>query len=250
MKVAILLYGQPRDYLKGYHKIKSFIKKQEDCNFDFFYHCWTLNENEKYKHSKWREIDENTLIYNKDTESHLQELYNPILHNYENQNNVHFDELLYKNTIAYNNTTGLKFENIHNVLFQMYSRNKARDLLNNYINKNKINYDFVLMTRFDISVMPKVNFNELDNKYVYISDIHCPRNIIPDNCIIAEPDVFLDWFNIYENLKYILNNNTLFQKIISLNEEFEINPEQIVLANYIFHFKSTENIRYFKGGTI
>ena len=47
MRVAVVLFGQPRDYLKGYNNTMAFIKQQKDCKFDFFYHTWKLNENEK-----------------------------------------------------------------------------------------------------------------------------------------------------------------------------------------------------------
>ena len=36
MNIAIILYGQPRNYIKGYNNIKQFIKTQHNCHFDFF----------------------------------------------------------------------------------------------------------------------------------------------------------------------------------------------------------------------
>ena len=110
MNIAVVLYGQPRDYLKGYNNIMAFIEKQKDCKFDFFYHCWKLNENEQYKYSPWRNIDANTLIYSEKIITDLEELYKPISYEIENQNQVSFDDSLYKNTIAFNNTKGLKID--------------------------------------------------------------------------------------------------------------------------------------------
>jgi len=250
MNIAIVLYGQPRDYLKGYNNIIKFINTHKDCKFDFFYHCWILNENEKYKCSPWRNIDEKELIYNKNTISDLKKLYNPVLYENENQNELSFDESLYKNTIAFNNTYGLKLTNINNTLFQMYSRNKARNLLHSYLEKmdNKVHYDFVIFFRFDISnsKMPKVKFSELDKSRVYTSYPIFNRKYIDDNFIIAPTNIFLEWFNIYDRLKDILNNQELLEKVVSLNEKLQINAEELILAKYIFHYQNIENISYFQ----
>jgi hypothetical protein len=252
MNIAIVLYGQPRDYLKGYNNIIAFIKTQKNCKFDFFYHTWKLNKNESYKCSPWRNIDTNNLIYHENIINNLQELYNPISYEISNQNELDFDDLLYKNTIAFNNTRGLKINNINNILYQMYSRNKARNLLYEYLNKidNTIHYDFVMILRFDINIMPEVNLNEMDTSKTYISDIHYPRKVIPDNCIITPTKIFLEWFNIYETLKDILDNADLLKNLHILNEDLHINAEELILAKYIFHYKNFINIRYFKGGLI
>lgn len=252
MNIAVVLYGQPRDYIKGYNNIMAFIQKQSDCKFDFFYHTWKLNENEIYKHSPWRQLDNDTLIYNNNIINNLQELYNPILVEIENQNDITFDKSLYINTLAYNNTTEEAiFNNINNILFQMYSRNKARNLLQTYLNNhNNIYYDFVLFVRFDIGIMPELSFNELNKSNVYVSDLHCPRKVLPDNCIISPTKIFLEWFNIYDMLSDILNNEYLQQNISDLNENFIINAESLILAKYIYHYKNIDNISYFNGGLL
>jgi hypothetical protein len=253
MHIAIVLYGQPRNYLKGYHNITEFIKTQYNCTFDFFYHCWVLNENETYKHSPWRNISSSDLCFNTNTSIELQKLYKPISHEIENQNDVMFEPSIYKDTIAFNNNTDKNLlNNINNTLFQMYSRNKARNILDRYLEKmgETVHYDFVMMLRFDISNMPSIQFNELDKLKVYISNIHCPRKIIADNCIIAPIPIFLQWFNIYDRLKDIINNTQLLEDIIKLNETIYINAEELIFAKYIFQYKNTDNISYFNGGNI
>lgn len=37
MKIAICLYGQPRDYKYGYKCISNFIKNNNENSFDFFF---------------------------------------------------------------------------------------------------------------------------------------------------------------------------------------------------------------------
>ena len=193
-----------------------------------------------------------TYFFNKNIINELNTLYKPISYEIENQNNLICDELLYKNTLAFNNTNGLLLTNINNTLFQIYSRNKARNLLYTYLEKmgNKVYYDFVIHLRFDISSMPDIYFNDLNKSKIYISNIHYPRKIFPDNCIIAPTNIFLEWFNIYEMIKDIINNISLLENIIKLNENIIINPEQLIFAKYIFHYKDTDNISYFQGGVI
>jgi hypothetical protein len=252
MNIAFVLYGQPRDYIKGYNNIMDFCKKQVDCKFDFFYHCWILNENETYNHSPWRNINKNELSYKKNTVNDLKQMYNPISYKIENQNEITFDESLYKNTLAYNNIEdNKKILNINNTLFQLYSRNKARNLLDIYLkNNNNVNYDFVITLRFDINVMPLLQFNILDKTKVYVSNTLYPRKIIPDNCIISPTRIFLEWFNIYDMINEILDNKSLFDDLRSLKESLEINPEELILAKYIFQYKNIDNILYFQGGLI
>ena len=130
----------------------------------------------------------------------------------------------------------------------MYSRNKARNLLHTYLKKidYKVHYDFVIILRFDIDLMPKIHFNKLNKSNVYVSNIHLPRKIIPDNCIIAPTNIFLEWFNVYDMLKNILDNTQLLKIVTELNENIIINAEQIIFAKYIFHYQNTDNILYFQ----
>ena len=246
MKIAIVFYGQPRDYLKGYANIMNFMKNQE-CDFDFFYHCWSLNENQSYEHSPWRNIQ--TSIYKESIMEELKGLYNPISYEIENQSLIKFDTT-YLNTIAYRNTKGLKLKNINNILYQLYSRNKSRNILHAYLLNHKVHYDFVLFTRFDIGIMPQLKLSELDKTKTYVSDILLPRKIIPDNCILTPTPIFLKWGAIYENLQFLLNNKLLEERVRMLNENLEINAEELIFASYILHYGNTDNILYFKGGNL
>ena len=251
MKIAIVLFGQPREHIKGYNAIMSFINKHKDCEFDFFYHCWKLNENEEFKHSPWRRIDRNKLIFTENILTELQELYKPILYEVENQNNIMFDDILYRDTLAFTNTNSVNLNNINNTLFQLYSRNKARNILDRYLKEmnDRVNYDFVLFTRFDIGIMPEISFNKIEKSKTYVSNCLYPRKIMPDQCIIMSTETFLEWFNdIYYNLRDLLDNKEVSEIVIKSNESFSINQEEILFSKYLFHYKNTNNIDYFKGG--
>ena len=130
----------------------------------------------------------------------------------------------------------------------MYSRNKARNLLDAHIKNTNSCYDFVIMARFDMLAMPNLKLTEIDKSKTHVSDIHRPRNIIPDCNFIIPTNTFLEWFNIYEKLTDILDNDHLLKLINSLGERIYINPEELISAKYILHHKNLDNIVYVKGG--
>jgi len=248
MKVAFLMYGQPRNYLSGYNVIKKFLSNQNDANVDFFYHCWTINNDEKYPASPWRNIHQNELYYRENTIEHLKELYNPIAFEYEVQK-LNFDvipELM--NTNVYKNTCEPCKLNTINVISQMYSRNKVRNLLDKYTKETNITYDCVILTRFDITMdihyLPNLKLNNLDLSKIHVSNSLRPRKIFSDNFIISPLSVFLKWFNIYEELLNYIDNTELLETVKSLGEGIAINPEELVFSKYILHYKNVDNIIY------
>ena len=247
MNIAIILHGQPRDYKKGYNNIMNFIKKQTDCKFDFFYHTWRINENEYYTTSKWRNIDQNTLLFKEEILSDLHELYNPISYEIDNQNTLTFDESLYMNTIAFNNSNSIYLGNISNTLFNIYSKTKARHLFDKYLKKmdNTVHYDFVIPLRFDIDNMPEVNLRELDIYKTHVPNILYPRYLLPDFCCITSQKIYLEWHNLYEMLPEFLNDTYVTETLSIRGETNIINMEQMITSKYLFHYKNLDNISYF-----
>jgi hypothetical protein len=245
MRVACVLFGQPRYYETGYNNIRHFFQNQNsNVQVDFFYHCWTLNDNDTYSAAKWNYIDPSCLQYENNIPNHLLELYNPIRYEYENQSNMIFDESMYKNTLVYNQTDEFLKENINNILFQTYSRNKARNILDNYIKETNTIYDFVIMTRFDIGNLPIFDLNILDCSNTYIPNNHYPRKIIPDVFFIIPVNVFLAWFTIYDSLSDLLNNENIITKVSDFGEKLVINSEQLIFGKYLSLFENLNNICY------
>jgi hypothetical protein len=250
MKIAIVLYGQPRNYENGYKTIMKFVASQPDCHFVFFYHCWILNSGEYFTSARWRHIEKSSLKYDDSTPQRLCDLYHPVLYEYQYQTKSIIESSQYKNTIAFKQTYGEKALNADNVIFQMYSRNKSRNLLASHVSESGDVYDFVIATRFDIGMMPDVNLNDLDKTKTYVSNIHLPRKILPDNCIITPMATFIKWFTFYDDIPLFLNDTETQLAMQSIHEQFEINPEEMILAKYIYNFKNINTIGHFKGGTI
>ena len=210
MKIAICLYGQPRDYKNGYNCISNLIKVNNQNIYDIFFHCW-INDNIKYECSPWRKIDEKILFIENKTvvENDILELYKPISYLFDKPLDKNSDVLLMeieyiKKSIAYLNSNNIKKNNIYNILSQIYSRSKVKDLFEKYIISTKTNYDMVISTRFDGFKFPKnININKYKKNKIYISSMHLPRYIIPDNFLIIPPEIYINWFDLYNNIKNI-----------------------------------------------
>jgi hypothetical protein len=273
--VAICIYGQPRNYKDGFKKINEILDINKNINFDFFYHCWIIDDNEQFNVSPWRDISnkEKTMIDKDIIINDLLELYKPIYYEYEysidfdinntinnktdiyktNCKNIDIDinQFDIKSSLAYNNTKNTKHygqdiylkHNENNILSQLYSRNKVRNLLFSYDNKDK--YDMVIMTRFDnVNDLPPFDFRNKHINKVYVSNMRKSRNILPDVFIVSPLSYFLTWFDIYNNLKYVINNEEIDKKMNEQGEELIINAEELILSSYLLNYDFNNIVFY------
>lgn len=243
-KIAICLYGQPREYKIGYKNIQHFITQQKN-DVDIFFHCWYIEKGQIFNTSPWRFIDKQSLEYIDKELVHndLLDLYKPKKYKFEKCIDI-FDKSLYIDTIAYKNTTNNKMKNnINNTLSQMYSRTEVKKLLEEYVIQTKTEYDYVVITRFDMKKNINLELFNLDKNKVYVSKLHYPRKIIPDNFIICSQSVFLMWFDIYNNLKNLLNNEKINENMKNYKEKLIVNAEELITANFIYNF-DINNIVY------
>lgn len=242
MKFAICMYGQPRDYKYGYGLISEFMKINNEHTYDFFFHAW-INDNIVFDCSPWRQINPESLYIKNQNEvkNEILELYKPILYEFEkpldkNNTDISIDLLNIKDSLVYKNMCQRNKDNIFNTLSQMYSRNKVKDLLQNIITKLDKNYDMVISTRFDGFNFPKkIKLNNIQKNKIYVSSLyHPPRFILPDNFLLIPIDIYLNWFNLYHNIKNIINNTDLENKMNNINETHAFNAEEILLSNYLY----------------
>jgi hypothetical protein len=250
MHIAIVLYGQPRDYRKGYAAIRAFLDRQPNCTADVFYHVWKVGENQTYAHATWRSIPASDLIHTDASITDLSALYSPRASRCDTQTLTQIHPEQYSDTPVYRASNPHKQRNMTNVLYQMLSRSRARDLVAAYVAETQTHYDSVMMVRFDIRTTPDVLLSSLDLTKTYVSDIHRPRAILPDNCILTPLCVFLAWFRIHERLPALVMDPHLAETMRRLKEPFEMNAEEVILASYLATGSSLVDIRYFKGGEI
>jgi hypothetical protein len=237
-KIAICLFGQPRDYVIGHKNIKDLIENQQQYDCDVFFHCWNIENHSVYKSAEWREIPKKSLLI-EDMDvvnQQLLDLYKPVKYKFENSIDK-FNENIYNDTIAYNNITNDKIlQNINNILSQMYSRNEVRKLFEQHVSEKNIEYDYVIITRFDVMKKINLKLELLEGNKVYIDNMHYPRKIITDTFIICPQHIFILWFNLFDNLKNILNNEEINKKMKQNNEKLIVNAEELIMANFIYYF--------------
>ena len=241
MRIAILLYGQPRDYMRGYSHIMNFIK-QNNIEIDVFYHAWVLDSHMKYDTGLWCNTPSAQLEYKDDIKTHLKQLYHPTRYEYELQRNdwiIDTESLMYKNTRTADN-----HRVVRNAISQAYTRTKVCTIFKEYIENTGSKYDAAIMTRFDLQHQISFILKENDLRKVIVGRMHLPRKIFPDHFIIAPVSVMLKWFSLYDELHILQNSLEVCNKNIAHGERFSFTFEDILLAKYLHEFNTIDNILY------
>jgi hypothetical protein len=241
MKIALLLFGQPRDYMKGYHNIMSFIK-QNKIEIDVFYHTWILDPQSRYDTCPWANTQPVYLEYKEDIKTHLEKLYHPKRCEYELQRTdwiIDTDSLMYKNANRPDNQ-----RIIRNNISQVYTRTKVCSIFKEYIQDTGAEYDAAIMTRFDLQYHISIILKDHDLTKVIVGRMHLPRKIFPDHFIIAPVPVMLKWFSLYDKLPLLENSLEVCNKVIEYREICSHVSESIIFAKYLYDFNTLDNVLY------
>ncbi len=251
MKIAVCLYGQPRDYEYGYTCLKRLIEANPENTYDFFFHCW-IDDNVTYDCSPWRKIEQNTLYIKNQTDvmDRISDMYKPVSWLYEKpldktSPGVMKEIETIKQSKAYSNCSAIFQTNIFNIYSQLYSRGKARDIFYQHITTSNAQYDVVITTRFDGWDFPcDLKIPTIEKKKLYLSSMHRPRYIIPDNFLFMSADVYVTVCNLFENMKRIINNDEIDIKMKSVNEKMVFNCEDMLLASFFLHGHEVNDLVY------
>jgi hypothetical protein len=234
MKIAYCLYGQPRDYQTGFKHIKEFMEKNPDVTFDFYFHTWKIPSNELYETSTWARCSTDVLKQDTNIEEQLLNLYKPIRYLFEHK--ITFSIEPYKNTIAFQNMVQPKqIENIHNVLSQMHSRMKVCSL---FVEENR-HYDYVITSRFDYCKPIDIDLSKINTQKIYVSNVHVPRHIIPDNCMMFPTEIYKA---VFTDMYAVLNDTRVDSLMKKHREVLSMNPEELVLANVLKACETTQSV--------
>ena len=84
----------------------------------------------------------------------------------------------------------------------------------------------------------------IEKNKLYVSWMHRPRYIIPDNFLIMSADVYIQVCNLYENMKRIINNDEIDIKMKSVNEKMVFNGEDILLASFFLCGHEVDDLVY------
>lgn len=138
------------------------------------------------------------------------------------------------NYIIKNNKLGLCSKSkLENRLSCFYSRFKVNELRKKYQEENKIEYDFIIVSRFDLLIYAN-NLDRLEKNKLY-TDFYMPQKIKFPKCLKKEHTKdFWDkkW---YPGSIWISSNSDYINKICNIFDFFEKDYE-----NYIVYFQNTK----------
>ena len=243
MKIAVCLYGQPRLYEQGYANIKKFVNLNNKHSFDFFFHTWYDEKmvGQYYTPSLWSNASKSALEIKKNTMNDLLSLFKPKKYIFESP--IIFDISEYKNTYMYSIDTNVNNKNINNVVSSIYSKQQVAKILENHVNEQNINYDFIISIRFDF--LNEINFLIEDmQKNVINCRNTSPRFFVIDNLIITNYELFIKYSNAYSNLLLIMNNSEHKDYLDRIGCGFAMVNETIVTANLKIYYDNLYDVLY------
>lgn len=220
MKVALILYGQPR----GIHKDDVYLSHKkfiiDKYNTDVFCHMWYSESQTTYNVSSWcNNINNNIIKYTPDI---IKSRYNPVKCIIEEPRKFNFDSYIEDLLLKKYNNIHINKENFSNIISQLYSIENAVNLIEDI----KYNYDFIITARYDIVIHSFPNLFELNVDKFYTMDHH-PR--FPDLFYIYSPKYTLSQYS-FSNL----NENII--KHINTTNFWEPSPECLKFINYIRYY--------------
>lgn len=228
MRIAILIVGLTRTYQKTYQSLfDNIIKKYPEHEFDIFLTTWNIigsvtKEKTIYKSNemdqKWINLNEMLL---EDEVELIKKVYQPKFFrmlNYQqwkSQKQPIMDEFIYKFQLESQRNL------VEQSLFsQYYGIKMAMNDLNNYISSNKIQYDLIIKTRFDLFYGSKeINWNSIYQHIYDKNEIVSMKNWIPqglsDQLIIGNLSQINKYAQLYDKLPTFTNDDMNNIKLFS-----------------------------------
>lgn len=239
MKVALCLYGQPRQAAKGHKVLNDFLRRQgPDVSVEVYLHAWHNPLAPTYDVSPWRAMSDDELRVQPDIVDYLLAAYRPVAYRIDKP--IPLDVPGIRDSILFRNSSPEVQRNLQNTLCQMYSKQAVRDLL---MASDK-QYDFVVASRFDFLVPIQLSLHKSDPSKLYVADFHRPRHIFPDNLVFCGMHIFQHLFDLYEEgISNIMNDHSLLQRVFEeYNEAPNLTAEFLLFATFIKHYENTNHV--------
>ena len=237
-RLAVCLYGQPRSYITGFNNLCNYLNPfKKIYEIDFFYHTYYDETfiGKKYNSSPWRKIKNN--VVKQHVLKNLKKIYKPVA--YSHNTPILFKNNQYVNLRAYQNSNNKTINNLNNLLSQLYSRKKVKNIFEEYILKTNTNYNLVISCRFDFLKPITLDLTHIDNEvgrtHIYVSNIRQSNILLPDNFIVLNPVNFLKIFNMYNDLSIICDSDMIEKELKKNNIQYILNMEEILLAQVYYH---------------
>jgi hypothetical protein len=265
MKIALLLYGQPRniDNMKVIESHKNLIINKYDT--DVFCHTYysddgiyTMNPylkkepikcdkkylniiNDEYKPKVFKydkpldspdnyrfSLDKEKIDSNKFKNEYDLKIANLITKLY--------DKCIISKSNEFSMITDLL---ITNIISHFYSINKVNKMFEEYSNKYDIKYDFIIVTRYDFVIDSLPQLDTLDSNYFYTNDTH---KYFPDIIYIFHPNFIKSQYT-YDNLdkileKFLDDNREIDYSYNGLKDFWGWSPECIKYNNYLLNYSN------------
>lgn len=186
MKIAVLLFGQPR-FVNNEKVIRSYENLRNTYDIDFFCHSWIDNESNYFNCPSWSGLKDLKNI--KDADLFIKDFYRPKRYIFETPKVFSFNNKIQK--YLDDNWTNFyshwNLNNYSNILSQLYSIQKVSNLASSF----EDDYDFYILGRYDTYLENFPDLNSLNVDKLYLSNHH---NNFPD-MIFLYGKRFLLWSN-------------------------------------------------------
>ena len=194
MKIALCFYGQFGK--KNINSRFGYMTKEQYNSID---NIWSINHYKKYVIQNY-DVDVFFHCWNEEHKDFLVKHYNPKSYLFEKQNKK-------QQMWGENNNRSIKNNNP-----RLISEQKSFRLVLTYEKKKNFKYDLVFHTIFDQLFFTKINFNKLNNEYIYTSIRYMKNDLLLKKTI----NQFYDQWYIgkSEYLKHFIGDKVLpyFQK--------------------------------------
>ena len=198
IKIALCLYGYPRMYKESYATIKKCLL--DKYNVDVYCHLW-YEKDCKIPVAQWNLNKQKDIIMKNDIIDNIKLLYNPKKLVMENPNN--FNHILDEKVKNIYYELCKEISNINNIRLNyciehnpsmFYSMTQSTDMVN-YDN----NYDFVIRTRYDISLNELPDIHILDRNIIHIPPEQFSNNSKTkcDVFVICDGKIAKEVYNVY-----------------------------------------------------
>lgn len=198
MKVALLLFGQPRhiENLKVFDShLKHIINKYDT---DVFCHTY-FDPDHEFIASTWSNLK--PIKCNSNSINMINDNYKPKKIKVDSPKTFNISKEM-SNSPRFKRFDYINDLNTSNIISQLYSINSVSELFETYCNDTKTEYDFVIVARYDIIILEFPSLFDLDSKFFYSMNHH-PR--FPDIFFIFHPKFIKSQYT-FKNLASILDN--------------------------------------------
>jgi hypothetical protein len=217
MKIALLFYGQAR-FIDSPYIINSFKEHILDkYDTDVFCHTWWSESMDTFISSTNTE-NEDIPVY-KNTIQHINDIFKPKILLYDSQ--INFLDIPFCKEYIIGmmehpnwkqdnwkwNTSFRNSKNYFNICSALYSKERSIQIFEEYCKKNNVQYDFIILSRYDLSIINFPDLLLLDKSKIYISNSH---PYWPDEMYITNYK-YLDGFKGYSYIENNISNNNFLQ---------------------------------------